>query len=103
MLISPTKTIYIGDQIIIGGKKRFVFIGGPCAIESEQMCIDVAGKLKEVCELLQIEFVFKSSFDKANRSSIYSKRGIGMESGLAILENIKKQFAVPILTDVHET
>ncbi|HLB56281.1 MAG TPA: 3-deoxy-8-phosphooctulonate synthase [Coxiellaceae bacterium] len=80
----------------------FFLIAGPCVIESESLILDVAGKLKEITDELKIHFIFKSSFDKANRSSHKSFRGLGLEKGLAILEKVKKQIGVPVLTDVHE-
>ncbi|MBE0369944.1 3-deoxy-8-phosphooctulonate synthase [Pseudoalteromonas aurantia] len=80
----------------------FFLIAGPCVIESEQLAIDTAGHMKEVTDRLGIRYVFKSSFDKANRSSLHSFRGLGIEKGLAILEQVKTQIGVPVLTDVHE-
>jgi 2-dehydro-3-deoxyphosphooctonate aldolase (KDO 8-P synthase) len=77
-------------------------IAGPCVIESEQLALDTAGTLKELCQRLQIPFIYKSSFDKANRSSHQSYRGPGIEQGLAILAKVKQQIGVPVLTDVHE-
>jgi|TARA_B110000259_G_scaffold169206_1_gene198969 2-dehydro-3-deoxyphosphooctonate aldolase (KDO 8-P synthase) len=77
-------------------------IAGPCVIESESMTIDVAGKLKELCDDLNIPFIFKSSFDKANRSSNKTFRGFGIDEGLRILDLVKKQIEVPILTDIHD-
>ena len=76
-------------------------IAGPCVIESEDMTIDVAGQLKEITDKLKIPFIFKSSFDKANRSSNKTFRGFGLEEGLRILEAVKKQLDVPVLTDIH--
>ena len=76
-------------------------IAGPCVIESEQMALDTAGKLKEMCQELGIPFIYKSSYDKANRSSGKSFRGFGMDAGLKILGEVKKQIGVPVLTDVH--
>lgn len=86
----------------IGLDKPFFLIAGPCVIESEQFSIDTAGQIKAICTELNIPLIYKSSFDKANRSSGSSFRGLGMEKGLAILEKVKKQIAVPVLTDVHE-
>ncbi len=86
----------------IGLNKPFFLIAGPCVIESEQFSIDTAGQIKAICAELNIPFIYKSSFDKANRSSGSSFRGLGMEKGLAILEEVKKQIGVPVLTDVHE-
>jgi 2-dehydro-3-deoxyphosphooctonate aldolase (KDO 8-P synthase) len=76
-------------------------IAGPCVIESEQMALDTAGQLKEICFDLGISFIYKSSYDKANRSSGKSFRGFGLDAGLKILEKVKKQIGVPVLTDVH--
>ena len=86
----------------VGLEHRFFLIAGTCVIESEQMSIDTAGYLKELTDKLHIPFIYKSSFDKANRSSHESFRGLGVEKGLAILEKVKKQIGVPVLTDVHE-
>ena len=86
----------------VGLDQPFFLIAGPCVIESEQLALDTAGYLKEVTEKLGISFVYKSSFDKANRSSHKSFRGPGLEKGLAILEKVKQQIGVPVLTDVHE-
>jgi 2-dehydro-3-deoxyphosphooctonate aldolase (KDO 8-P synthase) len=80
----------------------FFLIAGPCVIESEQLAIDTAGLLKEICGRLAIHFIYKSSFDKANRSSGDSFRGPGEEEGLRILSEVKRQLGVPVLTDVHE-
>lgn len=77
-------------------------ISGPCVIESEQLALDTAGQLKELCAGLGIPFIYKSSFDKANRSSTQSFRGLGLDEGLRILSEVKKQIGVPVLTDVHE-
>jgi 2-dehydro-3-deoxyphosphooctonate aldolase (KDO 8-P synthase) len=86
----------------VGIDQPFFLIAGPCAIESEQLALDTAGYMKEVTEKLGINYVYKSSFDKANRSSHNSFRGPGLEKGLAILEKVKQQVGVPVLTDVHE-
>ncbi len=85
-----------------GINQPFFLIAGPCVIESEQLALDTAGYLKEVTERLGLSFIYKSSYDKANRSSHNSFRGPGLEKGLAILEKVKKQINVPVLTDVHE-
>jgi 2-dehydro-3-deoxyphosphooctonate aldolase (KDO 8-P synthase) len=85
----------------VGLDNPLFLIAGTCVIESEQMTIDVAGKLKEICEGLNIPFIYKSSYDKANRSSGKSFRGLGMDKGLQILEAVRKQLKVPVLTDVH--
>lgn len=86
----------------VGIDRPFFLIAGPCVIESEQMALDTAGRLKEITAGLGIPFIYKSSFDKANRSSGSSFRGLGMEKGLQILATVKKQIGVPVLTDVHE-
>ncbi|MEI8573145.1 3-deoxy-8-phosphooctulonate synthase [Methylomonas sp. LW13] len=86
----------------VGLDQPFFLIAGTCVIESEQMTIDTAGKLKEIADELNIPFIYKSSFDKANRSSLGSFRGPGLEKGLQILEKVKQQLHVPVLTDVHE-
>jgi 2-dehydro-3-deoxyphosphooctonate aldolase (KDO 8-P synthase) len=80
----------------------FFLIAGPCVIESEQLAVDTAGALKEICRRLAIPFIYKSSFDKANRSSGESFRGPGVEEGLRILAEVRRQVGVPVLTDVHE-
>jgi 2-dehydro-3-deoxyphosphooctonate aldolase (KDO 8-P synthase) len=85
-----------------GLDKPLFLIAGPCVIESEQMAIDTAGQLKEICAQLGIPFIYKSSYDKANRSSGKTFRGFGMEAGLKILEKVKAQIGVPVLTDVHD-
>ncbi len=85
----------------IGLDRPFFLIAGPCVIESHQMAIDTAGELKEMTSELGIPFIYKSSYDKANRSSSSSFRGLGMETGLEILADVRKQFNVPVLTDVH--
>jgi 2-dehydro-3-deoxyphosphooctonate aldolase (KDO 8-P synthase) len=86
----------------VGIDKPFFLIAGPCVIESLQLQMDVAGQLKEITAKLGIPFIFKSSFDKANRTSGTSFRGPGMEEGLKVLAEVKKQIGVPVLTDVHE-
>ncbi len=85
----------------VGLKQPFFLIAGPCVVESEALQLDVAGRLKEITAALGIPFIFKSSYDKANRSSGKSYRGPGMEEGLRILAQVKKQIGVPVLTDVH--
>jgi 2-dehydro-3-deoxyphosphooctonate aldolase (KDO 8-P synthase) len=85
----------------VGLDRPFFLIAGPCVVESEQLQMDVAGRLKEITGALGIPFVFKSSYDKANRSSGASFRGPGMQRGLEILAKVKRELAVPILTDVH--
>jgi 2-dehydro-3-deoxyphosphooctonate aldolase (KDO 8-P synthase) len=86
----------------VGLDKCFFLIAGPCVIESEQSALDIAGTLKEITGSLGIPFIYKSSFDKANRTSGSSFRGLGMEKGLAILAKVRKEIGVPVLTDVHD-
>ena len=89
-------------NITIGKSNELCLISGPCAIESEELVMRVAEKICKITENLPISYVFKSSFDKANRSSIKSPRGIGLEKGLEILAKIKNTYSIPVLTDVHE-
>ncbi|MGD8592605.1 MAG: 3-deoxy-8-phosphooctulonate synthase [Gammaproteobacteria bacterium] len=86
----------------VGLDRPFFLIAGTCVVESEQLAIDTAGTLKEITAKLDIPFIYKSSFDKANRSSTGSYRGPGLEEGLRVLAEVKKQIGVPVLTDVHE-
>lgn len=86
----------------VGLEHPFFLISGPCVIESEQLAIDTAGRLREITSELDIPFIYKSSFDKANRTSHQSFRGLGVEEGLRILAEVKRQVGVPVLTDVHE-
>jgi 2-dehydro-3-deoxyphosphooctonate aldolase (KDO 8-P synthase) len=86
----------------VGLEHPFFLIAGTCVIESEQMAMDTAGTLKEITSELGIPFIYKSSFDKANRSSGSSFRGLGMEKGLEILAKVRQQIGVPVLTDIHE-
>lgn len=86
----------------VGDKRPIFLISGPCVIEDLSLAVDVASQLKEVTSALDIPYIFKSSFDKANRSSIGSYRGRGLDEGLAILQSVKDQVGVPVLTDVHE-
>lgn len=85
----------------VGLDKPFFLIAGPCVIESEQMCLDIAGEMKEITTALNIPYIFKASFDKANRSSGKSFRGPGMDAGLEILAKVRREIGVPVLTDVH--
>ncbi|HEX8964582.1 MAG TPA: 3-deoxy-8-phosphooctulonate synthase, partial [Rhodocyclaceae bacterium] len=85
----------------VGLDRPLFLIAGPCVIESRQMALDTAGQIKDICAALGVPFIYKSSYDKANRSSSKSFRGLGMEQGLDILAEVKKQIGVPVLTDVH--
>ena len=86
----------------VGIDRPLFLIAGPCVIESRQLALDTAGRLKEICTMLGVPFIYKSSFDKANRSSGKSFRGKGMDEGLKILDEVKSGIEVPVLTDVHE-
>ena len=90
----------IGSFTVGQGQPPFL-IAGPCVIESEQLVMDTAGRIAEITRSLGVPYVFKSSFDKANRTSITSFRGPGLEKGLAVLANVKRQLGLPVLTDVH--
>jgi 2-dehydro-3-deoxyphosphooctonate aldolase (KDO 8-P synthase) len=87
----------------VGPRQPLLLIAGPCVVESEGLQVEVAGRLKEIAARLAIPFVFKSSYDKANRSSAKSYRGPGIEAGLKILATVRRQVGVPVLTDVHES
>ena len=94
--------VVVGESLVVANDRPFVLIGGMNVIEDESTVFEVASHFVEVTRELGIPFVFKASFDKANRSSINSFRGPGLEKGLAVLESIKRRFGVPVLTDVHE-
>ncbi|MGG7178114.1 3-deoxy-8-phosphooctulonate synthase [Clostridium paraputrificum] len=94
------KTIKIGN-IDISNDKPFVLIAGPCSIESEEMVMRIAKDIKEITTRLEIPFIFKSSFDKANRTSADGYRGVGIENGLKILGRVKEELNIPIITDIH--
>lgn len=81
----------------------FKLIAGPCAIESEEMAMDIAEKMKAITDKLGIDYTFKGSFDKANRTSIHSKRGLGIDEGLRILQKVKNTYNIPVATDIHES
>ncbi len=97
------KEILINEKVKIGGTNPFFLIGGPCVIENQEHAFFMAKEIKQICQDLQISFIFKASYDKANRSSISSYRGPGAERGLEILRTIKDELLVPVLSDVHET
>ena len=93
-------TVKCGN-INISNTNKFCLIAGPCQLESEQHAIDISGKIKEITSKLGINFIYKTSFDKANRTSLKGKRGIGFEQSLPIFDKIKKEIKVPIITDIH--
>jgi 2-dehydro-3-deoxyphosphooctonate aldolase (KDO 8-P synthase) len=100
---TAAKEIEINPKVRIGGLNPLFLIGGPCVIESEGHALKLAHRIKVVCEDLKIPFIFKASYDKANRSSIKSYRGPGLDQGLKILQRIKGELQIPVLSDVHET
>jgi 2-dehydro-3-deoxyphosphooctonate aldolase (KDO 8-P synthase) len=91
-----------GDDIQVGAGNPLLLIAGPCALESHELALQVAEKMQEICARLGISYVFKASFDKANRTSLESYRGPGLEEGLNILSKIRSELQVPVLSDVHE-
>ena len=95
------KTVFL-NNLEINNEKPFILIAGPCAIESREHAIEMATMIKEICSGLNINFIYKSSFDKANRSSIDSNRGIGIEEGLKTFQYLKDKLNISIITDVHE-
>ena len=93
-------TVKCGN-ISISNSNKFFLIAGPCQLESEQHALDMSGKIKEITSKLNIGFIYKTSFDKANRTRLQGKRGIGLEQSLPIFDKIKKEMNIPILTDIH--
>jgi len=93
----------ITETLVIGDQQPLALIAGPCVIESESFTLNMAEAIAKICARLQMPFIFKSSFDKANRSSLNGFRGSGMEEGLRILEKVKREIGVPVLTDIHES
>jgi len=102
-MIKKTKEINISEKIKIGGDNNLLLIAGPCVIESEELVMEVASRVKEITSELGIDFIFKASFDKANRSSIHSYRGPGLDEGLKILKKVKEKHNLLITTDIHES
>ena len=94
--------VKVTNQIEVGGD-RLVLLAGPCAAESYDICMQVGERVKESCQFLDIDYVFKASFDKANRTSVDSYRGPGMDKGLELLAKVKQALDVPIMTDIHES
>jgi len=94
--------VAVNENISLGGE-RMVLFSGPCAAESLDICMEVGEKIKAICNDLDIDYVFKASFDKANRTSINSYRGPGLEKGLQLLEEVKNKLNVPVVTDIHES
>ncbi|MDX1932260.1 MAG: 3-deoxy-8-phosphooctulonate synthase [Capsulimonadales bacterium] len=100
--MSNTKTVEISQSVVVGGGRPFALIAGPCVIESRDLCREVAASAKAACDALGIPYIFKASFDKANRTSVTSFRGHPMAEGLEILAGIREEFGIPALTDVHD-
>jgi 2-dehydro-3-deoxyphosphooctonate aldolase (KDO 8-P synthase) len=96
-----TRKVMIGN-VAVGGGSPLALMAGPCVIESLDMCLEIAAKVKEIADAMAIPYVFKASFDKANRTSVSSFRGPGMDAGLEILAAVKSELGLPVLTDVHE-
>ena len=90
-------------NIEFGDGREMVLIAGPCVIESEEICLEICKSIKDIADKLHMPYVFKASFDKANRTSVESFRGPGLDRGLEILASVKSKFGVPVLTDIHET
>lgn len=99
---TDTREVIIDNKVKIGGANSLFLIAGPCVIESQEHALFMAKEIKKICRDLQVSFIFKASYDKANRSSISSYRGPGLDKGLEILSLIKKELDVPVLSDVHE-
>src|SRR5690554_3476910 len=95
----PVNTVRVRDVVVGGGHP--VLIAGPCLAESWDVCARVAETLKRICATLSVQYIFKASFDKANRSSLETPRGAGMDEGLRILQRVQQEFDLPLTTDVH--
>ncbi len=101
-LRKKAKEVSIG-KVILGGDRPWAIIAGPCAIEGKEMAFETAEWLRKITSELKIPFIFKGSFDKANRTSITSPRGVGIDAGLRILDDIRAELEIPVLTDIHES
>ncbi|OGW04709.1 MAG: 3-deoxy-8-phosphooctulonate synthase, partial [Nitrospinae bacterium RIFCSPLOWO2_02_FULL_39_110] len=95
------KEIIVG-KVKIGGENPLILIAGPCVIESEKSALDTAEKLKDICKEINIPLIYKSSYDKANRTSVKSFRGVGLKKGLKILKKVRDKFNIPVLSDIHK-
>lgn len=102
-MLTVSREIEINAQVKVGGTHPLFLIGGPCVIESEKHALFLAREIKKICTDVGIPYIFKASYDKANRSSLHSYRGPGLEPGLNILKAVKEECGVPVLSDVHET
>ena len=99
-MTKPTSTVSVG-YVVFSNSAPLSIIAGPCQMESREHAFDMAGKIKEIAEKLGIGVVYKSSFDKANRTSLHSKRGIGLEKAMDVFDDLKREFGIPVLTDIH--
>lgn len=98
-----SKSVKISNHVEIGSGKPLTLIAGPCVIESYDLCYEVANQASKICSQLGIQYIFKSSFDKANRTSLGTFRGFGLDNGLSVLEKIKQELNIPVTTDIHES
>ncbi|MBI0167229.1 3-deoxy-8-phosphooctulonate synthase [Bartonella sp. M0280] len=99
-MTKPNSTVSVGN-VVFSNSAPLSIIAGPCQMESREHAFDMAGKIKEIAEKLGIGVVYKSSFDKANRTSLHSKRGIGLEKAMDVFDDLKREFNIPVLTDIH--
>ncbi|ALE03942.1 3-deoxy-8-phosphooctulonate synthase [Bartonella ancashensis] len=99
-MLKPNYSVKVGN-VVFSNKAPLSFILGPCQMESRDHAFEMAGRIKEITDQIGINFVYKSSYDKANRTSLYAARGIGLEKAMTIFDDIKKEFGCPVLTDVH--
>ena len=99
-MTKPNSTVSVGN-VVFSNSAPLSIIAGPCQMESREHAFDMAGKIKEIAEKLGIGVVYKSSFDKANRTSLHSKRGIGLEKAMDVFDDLKREFSIPVLTDIH--
>ena len=100
--MTEIQTFEIGNNVTIGPDKPLTLLAGPCVLESEEICNQIAGTIQEICADLGVQYIFKASFDKANRTSVTSFRGPGLDKGLEKLQAIKDKFNVPVVSDIHE-
>ncbi|AQT44636.1 2-dehydro-3-deoxyphosphooctonate aldolase (KDO 8-P synthase) [Bartonella apihabitans] len=99
-MTKPNSTVSVGN-VVFSNSAPLSIIAGPCQMESREHAFDMAGKIKEIAEKLGIGVVYKSSFDKANRTSLNSKRGIGLEKAMDVFDDLKRELNIPVLTDIH--
>jgi 2-dehydro-3-deoxyphosphooctonate aldolase (KDO 8-P synthase) len=99
---TQSRKVYIGDSIVVSKENPLLVISGPCQIESEKHALEMAHAITEACRDLPVQLVYKSSYDKANRTSIAAQRGAGIDAGLSILAKVRETYAVPVLSDIHD-